>query len=207
METGCIVCLTSYRPPQESDHLFETTKLWQACRATSAAPRFFDPIAIGPHNEQFVDGSLGASNPVYELWKQAQDVWGSDSLQGRLRSLVSIGTGVSPLNPVANDVWGIVKTLRKMATETEDTAEQFRSDKAYLVAQGRYYRFNVSQGLGDIGLEEWKKKAEVAAATTKYIKSQAVATMMKACADGLAGRNCQFSPHSSTPLYHIPCFP
>ncbi|KAK7397528.1 hypothetical protein QQX98_013107 [Neonectria punicea] len=74
--------LTSYRP-RGLVHLYDSTKIWQACRATSAATTSFDPIAIGPFQEQFVDGALGANNPVYTLWNQAQDIW-ADQLRGSL---------------------------------------------------------------------------------------------------------------------------
>ncbi|RXG42549.1 hypothetical protein VDGE_30213 [Verticillium dahliae] len=60
---------------------------------------FFDPAGFGLFNEQFIDGALSANNPVAALWAQAQDIWG-DSLQGSLRCLVSIGTGMPPLRPV-----------------------------------------------------------------------------------------------------------
>ncbi|KAH6975787.1 hypothetical protein EDB80DRAFT_900003 [Ilyonectria destructans] len=183
-ETGDTVCLTSYRP-RGLAHLYDSTKIWQACRATSAATTFFDPIAIGPFQEQFVDGALGANNPVYALWNQAQDVW-ADQLRGSLRCLVSIGTGVPALRPVRDDVLGIGATLKKLATETETTAEQFRRDKSSLDDEGRYYRFNVARGLEDVGLEESRKQREIAAATGGYVASQDVFRQMKACANGLA---------------------
>ncbi|KAF4340652.1 tetratricopeptide repeat domain protein [Fusarium beomiforme] len=163
-ETGDTVCLTSYRP-RGLTHLFDSTMIWQACRATSAATTFFDPIAIGPFQEQFVDGALGTNNPVYTLWTQAQDAWGYNQLRSHLRCLVSIGTGVPALRPVRDDVLGIGATLTSLATETEKTAEQFRRDKSGLDDEGRYYRFNVSHGLEDVGLEESKKQREIAAAT------------------------------------------
>ncbi|KAK3377064.1 acyl transferase/acyl hydrolase/lysophospholipase [Lasiosphaeria ovina] len=45
------VCLMSYPSPRGRKHLLESTTIWQACRATSAATSFFDPIAIGPFGE------------------------------------------------------------------------------------------------------------------------------------------------------------
>ncbi|KAH7110914.1 acyl transferase/acyl hydrolase/lysophospholipase, partial [Dactylonectria macrodidyma] len=177
-ESGDTVCLTSYRP-RGLAHLYDSTKIWQACRATSAATPFFDPIAIGPFQEQFVDGALGANNPVYALWNQAQDVWG-DQLRGCLRCLVSIGTGVPAIRPVLDDVLGIGATLKKLATETETTAEQFRRDKSSLDDKGRYYRFNVVRGLENVGLEESRKQREIAAATGRYVASQDVFRHMKA---------------------------
>ena len=187
--TGDIVCLTSYRSPRLGTHLFDSTKIWQACRATSAATTFFDPIDVGPFKEKFVDGALGANNPINILWNQAQDVWG-DQLWGRLRCLVSIGTGLPTLTPVRDDLLGIWSTLRKLATETEKTAEQFRRDKSILDDEGRYVRFNVDHGLEHIGLEESAKKSEIAAATGRYIASQAVVKQMEACAANLKEQEC-----------------
>ena len=119
-------------------------------------------------------------------------MWGGDhQLQGRLKCIVSIGTGVPAVKPLRDDAFGIWATLKKLATETELTAEQFRQDKASLENDGRYYRFNVVHGLDDVGLEESQKKAEIAAVTRRYITSQAVFEQMKACGNVLAGRECE----------------
>lgn len=104
--------------------------------------------------------------------------------------MVSIGTGAPALKPVRDDVFGIWATLKELTTETEKTAEQFRRDKSTLDDEGRYYRFNVDHGLEDVGLEESKKKKEIAAATGRYVASQGVVKQMKACANNLAGREC-----------------
>lgn len=163
------VCLTSYRSPRsDNGDLLDATTIWQACRATSAATTFFDPIAIGPFGEEFVDGALGANNPVQELWNQAQDIWG-DQLRVGLKCLVSIGTGVPALRPVSDDL-GLWRTLQDLAMETEKTAQQFHRHKSYLDDEGRYYRFNVDRGLEGIGLEELKKKKEIVAATRLYVR-------------------------------------
>ncbi len=82
----------------------------------------------------------------------------------------------------------IGRSLLAIATETEATAERFQRDKASLDDGGRYYRFNVVHGLEDVGLEESKKKKEIAAATGRYIASQDVFRRMKTCAASLAGR-------------------
>ena len=117
-------------------------------------------------------------------------MWGADTLQRKLQCLVSIGTGMPNLMPVHDDALGIWATLKAIATETEKTAQQFHRDKSSLDDEGRYYRFNVEHGLEDIGLEESKKKAEIAAATRRYVESQAVFRQIKACADNLAVREC-----------------
>ncbi|RYN53640.1 hypothetical protein AA0117_g13334 [Alternaria alternata] len=187
-ETSETVCLASYRTPRGSSDLLNSVTIWEACRATSAATSFFDPIAVGRYGEEFVDGATGANNPVREVWDQAQLVWGPEPLEGKVKCLVSIGTGVPSLKAFEDDVFNIGQTLAAIATETEVTAERFRRERGLLDSTGRYYRFNVARGLEGIGLEEAKKVKEMAAATRRYISSQEVHGQMQACASSIAGR-------------------
>lgn len=189
-ETSETVCLTSYRTPRGNNDMLNSVKIWEACRATSAATSFFDPIAVGRFGEEFVDGATGASNPVREVWDQAQLAWGPEPLDGRVKSMVSIGTGVPSLKAFKDDVLHIGATLVAMVTETEQTAERFQRDRPLLDSTGRYYRFNVVRGLEDIGLEEAAKIKEMAAATRRYISSQEVYKQIQACAGSIAGREC-----------------
>ncbi|KAF1850391.1 uncharacterized protein K460DRAFT_382125 [Cucurbitaria berberidis CBS 394.84] len=203
-ETSETVCLTSYRTPRGNSDLLNSVKMWEACRATSAASSFFDPIAVGRFDEKFVDGATGANNPVRELWDQAQLVWGPGPLEGKVKCLVSIGTGVPSLKPFKDDVFHIAETLIAIATETEQTAERFRREKSLLADTGRYYRFNVVRGLEDIGLEESKKVKEMAAATRKYIGSEEVYRQMQACAGSIAGRAYFGEYHINFSLEGVP---
>ena len=166
------------------------TKIWEAGRATSAASSFFDPITIGDFGECFVDGATGANNPVYEVWNEAQDIWPSGSLEERVQCLVSIGTGMPSLKPFTDDLVGIGQSLLAIATETEKTAERFSRDKSTLDDGGHYYRFNVIQGLEDVGLEQLTRKNVIIAATDRYLESQAVFKRIKACGNSLAERQC-----------------
>lgn len=190
-ETTETVCLTSYPSPRSRSDLLNSIKIWEACRATSAASSFFDPIAIGRYKEEFVDGATGANNPVWEVWNQAQLIWGPQPIEGQIRCLVSIGTGTPSLESFQDDVFHIGKTLIAIATETEQTAEKFRRDKTHLDDSGRYYRFNVDRGLEKVGLEDSKKRKEIAAATSRYVGLEGVFKQMRACAINMAGRECQ----------------
>lgn len=105
---------------------------------------FFDSIAIGRYEEEFVEGATGAKNPVWQMWNQAQLVWGPEPLENKITFLVSIGTGIPPLKPFRDEIFHIDTTLVTIATETEQTAEAFRRDKTYLDNASRYYRFNVT---------------------------------------------------------------
>ena len=41
---------------------FPSIKIWEAARATSAAPSYFEPLKIG--DRKLVDGGLAANNPL-----------------------------------------------------------------------------------------------------------------------------------------------
>jgi predicted acylesterase/phospholipase RssA len=43
-------------------HDLSRITIWQAARATSAAPTYFERLTVG--DDQFVDGGLGYNNPV-----------------------------------------------------------------------------------------------------------------------------------------------
>jgi hypothetical protein len=68
-----------------------------------------------------------------------------------------------------------------MATETEATAELFHRDHSELNKNEQYFRFNVTKGLEDVGLEEGAKKNAIMAATRSYLESQAVRRQMSRC--------------------------
>ena len=184
-QTGDTVHLTSYRSPRGREHLYRSTKIWEACRATSAATSFFDPITIGDYNEGFVDGATGANNPVGEVWNQAKDVWELERLEDHLQCLVSIGTGVPSLRPFGRNLKDISATLLKIATDTEKLAERFVRDKSAIEDGGKYYRFNVLHGLEGIALEDSSQKSAIIAATGRYLESQNVYKQLRACVNTL----------------------
>ena len=132
-----------------------------------------------------MDGATGANNPVQEVWNEAQQVWGSP-LEAKIKCLVSIGTGRRLGAAFKDDIFNIRDTLIAIATDTKQKAEQFRRDKAQLDKAGQYYRFNVDIGLEHVGLEESKKKKDIAAATRDYMESQEILNRMDACANNVA---------------------
>src|ERR1700690_2286849 len=67
-------------------------EIWEAARATSAAPTFFKRIRIGEKGleEEFVDGGLGCNNPIRQVLEEAEIAFGPGR---RIACIVSIGTG------------------------------------------------------------------------------------------------------------------
>ena len=124
-------------------------KIWEACRATSAASSFFDPIRIGPFNEEFVDGATGCNNPIDEVLSEARIIW--PDADRRIQCVVSIGTGEPALKPFGGNVKDVGKTLLALATDTKNTAERFLRAHTHIGLADRYFRFNVMKGLEDVG--------------------------------------------------------
>jgi hypothetical protein len=59
-------------------------------------------------------------------------VWGPQPLEGQVKCLVSIGTGIPSLTPFRDNDLYILETLNTKAEETEMTAEMFRREKKLL---------------------------------------------------------------------------
>jgi hypothetical protein len=154
---------------EDNSELFKTVKIWEACRATSAATTFFDSIKIGPYDQVFLDGATSANNPVRKLWQEAKEVWG-ESMETRVECLVSIGTGIGDVAPFGNDAIAVGKTFLAIATETERTANEFRREYRGLDDRNAYYRFNVNKGLEKVGLEDAKSRTEIASMTQAYMR-------------------------------------
>ncbi|KAH0541605.1 hypothetical protein FGG08_003953 [Glutinoglossum americanum] len=140
--------------------------IWQAARATSAAATFFDPVEIG--RQRFIDGATGFNNPVEVVLDEAKSIW-PDAIS-RIQCIVSIGTGMPNLKDFGDNLKEVVDTLKAISTETEETEKRFFKYHKTLGVSDRYFRYNVQHGLGDIGLDEHKKAAQIEAATERYLQ-------------------------------------
>jgi hypothetical protein len=121
------------------------------------------------------------------------DVWPAmdyGPLSENIRCLVSIGTGVPSMKPFGKNMIAVAKTLIDISTQTENTAKLFMEEYGDLDEQSKYFRFNVTDGLEKVGLEEDKKMHDIAAATRRYVQTQEISKKMKASGGSLAGREC-----------------
>lgn len=181
-ETGGATRLRSYTLPDESGL---PATICEAALATSAATGFFDPVSIGAR--QFVDGALRANNPVDEVEGEAASIWSTAAeLKPLVKCFISIGTG-NPGKKALEDniVKFLSKNLVKIATETEDTERKFIARWAKHYDDKRYFRFNVDQGLQDIGLAEYKEQGRMEAATDEYLQHQSQKSRVRDCIQNL----------------------
>jgi hypothetical protein len=164
-------------------------EIWEAARATSAASTFFDPIKIGDLGEEFIDGGTGFNNPVDEVLNEARDIWGQET-DRRIQCIVSIGTGRPPSRKFGGNAYAVVVTLKALATDTQQTADNFAKNHKNDALAGRYFRFNVSHGLEDVGREEYKEMSTIAAATKDYLLEPEVRSVVEKCAEVLRDSTC-----------------
>jgi hypothetical protein len=146
--------------------------IWEAGRATSAATTFFDPVKIGQDELEFVDGATGFNNPVQQVLNEARALW-PDAME-RIQSIISIGTGERSVTDFGDNALSIGKTLIKISTDTEATAEQFpRSHPEFAKGSQKehiYQRFNVDKGLESVKLNEFDKTSDIIVATNRYLR-------------------------------------
>lgn len=182
-ETKDIVRLRSYSLPQKSSIC---ATICQAALATSAATSFFDPVTIGVR--KFADGGLGANNPVDEVEGEACNIWcsGTRNIQSIVKCFVSIGTGNPGREPIEdNTLRFLSKTLVDIATQTENTERKFIARWAKEFEGNRYFRFNVDQGLQNVGLAEYQDTGKIAATTDGYLDHYAVESRVRDCITNL----------------------
>ena len=171
----------TYKHPRD---VLNNVAIWQACRATSAAPTYLPPVSIGDPAQKFLDGGLGYNNPTKVLCDEATQLWPSRNIS----CIVSIGTGKIGPEDVGTTIKPIFKTLLAMATDTEKVAREFEEDlEQRFPNQDIYFRFNVQQSLGVIDMIEWKEMSRVKTVTEAYLNENH--RQVKTCADQILSPN------------------
>ncbi|KAF2012074.1 FabD/lysophospholipase-like protein [Aaosphaeria arxii CBS 175.79] len=159
--------LTTYDPNDRK------TRIWEALRATSAAPTFFEEMQFGTPKVTYLDGGVGFNNPCAEVDYAAKALW-----EGRaIGIIVSVGTGLQSIPSVKKMAsWlpfglgtniALASALAGMATGTARVDNEMK--RMYYNTSTRYYRFDVDRGLADISLEQWMKEDEMVSLTQEYM--------------------------------------
>eukprot|EP00741_Cyanophora_paradoxa_P007019 tig00001067_g6791.t1 len=161
----------SSRYPGSCEHA-----LWEALRATCAAPTYFPEFALG--GEVFSDGSMLANNPAGVALQEARSIWGPAQ---PVECLLSLGTGIGMTEgPIKHSgLLSIGRVLRSSATGTEYT-HHLLSD---LLPASSYHRFNPpihDEKLAD-ALDESRpeKLEELKAMAAAYLETPEVARQLR----------------------------
>lgn len=178
-----------FRSYQEPGKRNTPVTICEAARATTAATTFFQPVAIGAR--KFADGAVGANNPVDEVEGEASDIWCPETgdLKPLVKCFISIGTGNPGKKAIEDNLFKLVsKTLPELITQTEQTEKRFIAKWRQHYDGKRYYRFNVEQGLQDVGLAEYQEQGLIEAATEGYLDHQAVSFQVRNCIQNLKSK-------------------
>ena len=172
-------------------------KIWEAGRATCATQMAFKPIQIG--QSWYLDEGAGKYNPAPMVLDEAvQNEW-----PGReVGVFISIGTGKRPsgTNNRQHEWWEeflggnmseFAEARRRLISKLEgceETHQQMLSKHlaARNVSPENYYRLNVEVGVGEFGMNEWSRIAEIKTNTRTYLQRQDVEDMNQVAATKIA---------------------
>lgn len=71
--------------------------------------------------------------------------------------------------------------MKDIVTQTERTADDFYDSHSDMVKDNLLFRFNVTNGLADIGLRAHGKVSEITDATQRYLNQGETETKVTAC--------------------------
>lgn len=147
-------------------------------------------------NRSFADGGLGANNPVEETEGEATNIWcgGTGDLKPLVKCFISIGTGNPGVKAFEDSMIKFLgQTLVEIATETENTERKFVDRWAGHFDKKRYFRFNVDQGLQNIGLDEYQRLGDIEAATEGYITHRERKFRLRDCIENMRMKQSVYS--------------
>ena len=177
--------LRSYSNPHTTELLYDECRIWESCRATSAATTFFDPITIGKYQQTFLDGGVLYNNPLPLVFREAKNIW-----PDRQAMVLSIGTGSPPNIPFKGNLKNIVEAMKAILFQIDTTADEFHHNHPDMVRGLGLFRFNAT-GLEAIGLAEHEKRGSIADATQTYLDHGETATKLESCIEVLSEVNLQ----------------
>ena len=193
--SGTAVLLRSYasrtQPAVEAD-----CAIWQAARATCATKLAFKEIRIG--TSTFLDEGYGLTNsdktPTYNPAPQVLDEALVNEWPGQTVGLfLSIGTGKRPggTSNMQQEWWegfagglgSFAEAKRKLIAKIEG-CEKTHKEMLSLHLPKRnipltnYLRLNVEVGVGEFGMNEWNRLADISNSTQSYLNTPAVKVML-----------------------------
>lgn len=185
--------LRSYDSRREPAPEFDC-RIWEAGRATCAIGLAFKPIQIG--QSVFHDDGAGTFNPSpYALDEAAVNEWpGRD-----VGVFLSVGTGKRPASSSSHNstMWydgflgEFAEARRRLISKIEGCEKTHEAMvRDHLPKRGvnveNYYRLNVEVGVGEFGMNEWHRLADISTGTKRYLSRHKERGMVQSAATKLA---------------------
>lgn len=193
--TYCFVCavpkyeekvkrIRSYEPlDQQANAPAERFKIWEAARATSAAPMYFPHIEAG--GVSYFDGGLESNNPVIEVIEEAKQEFPDD----KISTVISVGTGAYQASDASAGLAGFMNYMINMATSTEKHHRAVLEDPRFAdIRKEGYFRLNGTLELGAIDLAAVERMDEIECLAEAYLSSNEGQQLIGMCAERLVER-------------------
>jgi len=193
--SGTSVFLRSY-PSRTQPAIEPECAIWQAGRATCATKLAFKEIRIG--TSTFLDEGYGLVNsdkaPTYNPAPQVLDEAVLNEWPGQPVGLfLSIGTGKRPggtqnsqsewWEGFAGGLGSFAEAKRKLIAKIEGCEKTHKEMQSiHLPKRGvspeNYLRLNVEVGVGEFGMNEWNRLADISNSTQSYLNTPSVKVML-----------------------------
>lgn len=151
-----------------------------AILATLASPGNFPPITIQGIGapEDFIDGDISCSNPVFELLQESVHVFGSHT---KVYSIVSLGCGQETMDILAKEgTSSTAHTHISIACERTHEDMQRRTRNLNI-----YFRFNPGRNIHSSEAPEWKNLSTLKMQTMSYLQMEAISQQLDAAVSAL----------------------
>ncbi|THC94944.1 hypothetical protein EYZ11_005583 [Aspergillus tanneri] len=184
-------------------------KIWEAARATSAAPTIFKPFFHSPSGQGYQDGAIYYNNPMEIAIRERRLLW-PDTLENQHPDVfLSVGTGYKPKAlaqephlPSRPSSWGVVshfKSLAKIAIDhIHSSLNSERTWKTYFEKNpppprfDRYIRANLALDSDPPKLEDVKAIDQLSdMARSRFTKDR---DFIRSIADRLIASSFYFEP-------------
>ncbi|RAR06648.1 FabD/lysophospholipase-like protein [Stemphylium lycopersici] len=159
--------------------------IWQALKATSAAPRYIQPEPGVPQrfviDKGLVDHGTTKNNPVRDILYECRKLF---RYANDMMIIVSVGTGVGLDR--TKETPEMANSVLDRKAEARGWGEKFEADHAALMERGwmKYFRFDVT-GLEGVPLEEWSHEDLIKEKTSAYLAQPEVGQRFYACVDAI----------------------
>ncbi|KAG5750116.1 hypothetical protein H9Q70_007238 [Fusarium xylarioides] len=176
--------IRSYEPlEQQKNAPAERFKIWEAARATSAAPMYFPHIEAG--GVSYFDGGLESNNPVIEVIEEAKQEFPDD----KISTVISVGTGAYQASDASAGLAGFMNYMINMATSTEKHHRAVLEDQRFAdIRKEGYFRLNGTLELGAIDLAAVERMDEIECLAEAYLSSNEGQQQIGMCAERLVER-------------------
>jgi len=162
----------------------EPFKIWEAARATTAAPLFFKPVEVGHLGIKYIDGAVsGNCNPTRLAMEEVEKLWPDRDIG----LVLSLGTGSPSTISLQGPVYQLALAFVNLSSNTFQVHEAAQKHFNKTYSPSPYIRFSVEQHLEKVLLNDYEavvgETKIIASVTKSYLAMEQQIQQMQRCVD------------------------